>query len=528
MSIIVRQLSYIHTDKDVLFQDINFSIAEGQKVALVGDNGSGKSTLMQMLTGRIKPSSGEVIMSSAPYYVPQHFGQYNHQTVAQALSIDKKLEAYNAILRGDASEDNFVVLDDDWGIEERANAALSQWQLDHITLEQTFDSLSGGEKTRVFLAGVAIHEPRVVLMDEPSNHLDNVSRHSLYKLLQQPGITILVISHDRTMLNLLPDIYELDKRGVTVYGGNYEFYKEQKELEEEALEAKLDENMKQLRQAKKVARETAERQQKRDVRSSKGVAKAGLARIVVNMLKNKAENSTAKQKEVHNDKIGSINETIKSIQKDLPDIKAMKVDFNTSELHAGKILITGDYVNFGYTDDMLWNEGLNFQVKSGERIAIMGANGSGKTTLIRLMLGIEKPTMGTVTIADLKYVYLDQEYSIIDNALTVIDQVRQYNEGMDDSDMKIILNRFLFPYDTWNKACSKLSGGEKMKLALCCLVVGANTPDVLVLDEPTNNIDIRNVEILISTIREYKGTVLVISHDEYFLDEIGVDYAIEL
>lgn len=528
MSIIAKQLAYMHPDKEALFSDISFSVAQGEKIALVGDNGVGKSTLLQITANIFAPSSGEIVFSSTPYYIPQHFGQYSRLTVSQALQIDSKLSALRAILAGDASPENFTALDDDWTIEERAVAALSSWGLDYVTPDHSLSALSGGEKTRVFLAGVAIHDPDIILMDEPTNHLDHVSRKKLYDLIRTSRATVIVVSHDRTLLNQLSSIYEMSRNGMAYYAGNYEFYKEQKELEIEALQGRLEDKEKELRLARKVARETAERKQKHESRGKKLNQKKGIGKMAMDTKQDMAEKSGSKLKEVHADKMKSIAGNIAELQAALPDLKSMKTDFNTSELHAGKILVTAKGINYSYDESPLWKTPLDFQIKSGERIAVRGGNGSGKTTLLQLITGKLNPVQGELIRSEFSYVYLDQEYSMIKDELTVLQQIEQFAAGIQDHEIKTILNRFLFPYDTWDKPCRVLSGGEKMKLSLCCLMVSANTPDMFILDEPTNNIDIRNVEILTATIRDYKGTVLVVSHDEYFIGQIETDYSIEL
>lgn len=528
MCISVQQLTYTHPDKEVLFQDISFTVAKGQKIALIGDNGSGKSTLMHLLNGDLKPSSGEIIRSSDPYYIPQHFGQYNRMTVSQALRIDSKLKALHAILNNDTSPQNFSLLNDDWAIEERSQAALSHWGMGHIALTTPLDDLSGGEKTKLFLAGIEVHEPGLILFDEPTNHLDYHYRAKLYDFISSSRKTMVIISHDRALLNLLPETYELKKEGITYYAGNYEFYKIQKEQEIVSLQARLEQQEKELRLARKTAREAAERKQKRDVRNNKGTADKGIPRIMINLLKNKAENSSAKLKETHEQKLDSLVENIGKIRKSLPDTKAMKTDFGESGLHAGKILVSAKDINFSYDANPLWKDSLNFQIKSGERILLRGSNGSGKTTLLKLITGQLLPQQGMLDLADFTYVYLDQEYSIINNGLTVYEQILQFSSGLHEHEIKTILNRFLFFYRSWDKECGLLSGGEKMKLALSCLMVSSNTPDVFILDEPTNNIDIRNVEILTSTVRDFGGTVLLVSHDTYFIHRMNIDYEIEL
>jgi len=528
MCIDIQQITYIHPDKEVFFSNISFSVMQGQKIALIGNNGSGKSTLLQLINGDIPISSGEIIRKTKPYYVPQHFGQYNDLSITGALQIDHKLLALRAILQGDASADNFNVLDDDWGLEERAVAALDMWGVGYLNLDGQIKDLSGGEKTKIFLAGITIHNPAVILLDEPTNHLDFESRKKLYDYIQTSHTTMIVVSHDRTLLNLLTSMYELGRDSITYYAGNYDFYKNQKELELESLQSKLDDKEKELRKARKIARETAERKQKHEVRGKKNNIKKGVGKMAMDTLQDKAEKSSSKLKDIHSDKMESIVGDIANIRTALPDVKLMKTDFNTSSLHAGKILITAKDINYSYGSRPLWKDSLNFQIRSGDRVVIKGINGSGKTTLIKLLTGISEPVNGILERADFKYVFLDQEYSVINDDLTVFEQIQTYNSELHDSELKTILNRFLFPYDMWDKLCRKLSGGEKMKLTLCCLMVSTNTPDMFILDEPTNNIDIQNIDILTNTIKDYKGTVLVVSHDEYFINEIGIDYSIQL
>lgn len=529
MCISVQQLSYIHADKEPLFQNINLTVNKGEQVSLVGNNGSGKSTLLRIIEGGLKPVSGEVVCSSQPYYVPQHFGQYDQLTVIQALQVESKIKALQAIIAGDASVGNFTALDDDWNIEERCLAALSFWGLQHIRLDQPMCTLSGGEKTKVFLSGLQIHSPEIILMDEPTNHLDTGSRNKLYGFIESSRATMLIVSHDRTLLNLLPYTCELDRSTISLYGGNYEFYKEQKEQALAALQNQLSEKEKELRLAKKIAREALERKNKSSSRGEKSAVKKGIPRIMMGAMKEGAENSTVKLKNVHDDKMSAISSSIADIQTALPNMRQMKTDFNSPDLHIGKILVTAKDVNFGYGESRLWQDPLNLQIKSGDRIRFSGNNGAGKTTLLKLLLGELEPTEGTITRADFKYIYIDQEYSIVQPHLTVFEQLEQFNLfAKPEHELKMILSRFLFPVGTWDKSCSKLSGGEKMRLAICCLMVSNSTPDLFILDEPTNNLDIQSVNIITAAIKDYNGTVLLVSHDLYFVKEIKINRVVEL
>jgi ATPase subunit of ABC transporter with duplicated ATPase domains len=527
--LILQEVTYIHPNRDLLFANINLIINKQEKIALIGNNGVGKSTLLKILAGNLHPTSGFVKAGSKPYYVPQIFGQYNDYSIAQALQVEDKLNALKEILDGNVTDENMTLLDDDWAIEERCKEAFMHWKLEDLDLSQKMGVLSGGQKTKVFLAGISIHRPEIVLLDEPSNHLDHFSRSILYNYIKATTNTLIVVSHDRTLLNLLNTVCELSKRGITIYGGNYDFYTEQKIIESDALNQDLKSKEKALRKAKETERESLERQQKLDARGKKKQEKAGVPTIFMKTLKNNAEKSTSRMKGVHTEKVGAISLELNQLRKELPDMDKMKMDFDNSALYRGKLLITAKDVNFGYGNKFLWKQALNFQITSGERIVVKGLNGSGKTTLIKMILGELEPRSGIIDRAGVKAIYIDQDYSLIDNKLSVYEQAQQYNSGiLQEHDIKIRLNRFLFTKEYWDKPCKALSGGEKMRLMLCSLTISNHAPDIIVLDEPTNNLDIQNIEILTSAINQYKGTLIVVSHDEYFLKQINVKHSINM
>ncbi|QMU26914.1 ribosomal protection-like ABC-F family protein [Adhaeribacter radiodurans] len=525
----IQNLTYIHPNKDLLFDNINLTLTQHDKAALIGNNGTGKSTLLKIIAGNLPSSAGVVQTLATPYYIPQLFGQYNHLTISQALQIEGKLKAFYQILEGNVTGVNLELLNDDWTLEERCTEALAYWGLEAFNLKQKMHTLSGGQKTKVFLAGISIHQPELVLLDEPSNHLDTAGRQLLCNFIQSSSSTMLVVSHDRKLLYLLDVVMELSKRGISVYGGNYDFYVEQKNMESQALNQEVRSKEKALRKAKELERETAERQQKLDARGKKKQVKAGMPKIMLNVMKNNAENSTSRLKGIHAEKVGAISQELHELRKELPVTDKMKFGFDQSTLHKGKILFTAKEINYSFGGQLLWQPALTFQITSGERIALTGLNGSGKTTLIRIILGENEPRAGTVQRAYNKTVYIDQDYSLINNNLKVYEQAQQFNSsGLQEHEIKIRLNRFLFIKDDWDKPCIALSGGEKMRLMLCCLTISNKAPDIIVLDEPTNNLDIQNIQILTTAINDYQGTLLVVSHDEYFLEQINVERIIHL
>ena len=527
--LILKNVSYTHHNKELLFDNINFTVNHQDKIALIGNNGIGKSTLLKIISKKSQSANGQIQIDSEPYYIPQIFGQYNHLTIAQALGIEEKLNALKEILNGNATEENFNALNDDWTIEERCSEALNHWQLNNLDLTEKIETLSGGQKTKVFLASISIHQPELILLDEPSNHLDISSRQLLYDFIQFTKSTLIVVSHDRKLLNLLNKVCELSKHGIKIYGGNYDFYAEQKQIESNALGQEIQSQEKALRKAKEKERETLERQQKLDNRGKGKQEKSGVSRIMMNTLRNNAENSTAKTKSVHAEKTSGISKQLQELRSALPDIDKMKFDLDNAALHKGKILINATNINFGYDINPLWKNNLNFQITSGERIALKGENGSGKTTLIKLIIGNLEPQSGTVFRAENKSVYIDQDYSLLDSKLKVYEQAQQFNNAaLQEHEIKMRLNRFLFTKEDWDKSCSVLSGGERMRLILCCLTINNQSPDIIILDEPTNNLDIQNIEIVTKAINEYQGTLIVVSHDETFLEQISIEHTINV
>lgn len=527
MSITISGLLYHHPNKQPLFSGLNLTISDADKVSLIGNNGIGKSTLLKLIAGKLSPTSGSILCSSTPYYIPQHVGMLEN-SVAEALQIDKKLSALNAITQGSVDPIDYEVLDDDWEIESRGNKALSHWELDYVNLSTPMYQLSGGERTKVFLAGLLIHKPEIILLDEPTNHLDLSSRELLYEYIESSNSTIMVVSHDITLLNLLDTTYEFSIHGIKLYGGNYDFYREQKNIETSALQDSISAEEKALRIAQKKAKEVKERQEKRTRQGEKN--KQQLVRALRKKKLNAGENTAAKLGDKHSEIISNHRSTLSELRQKQDNLDRLKTNFNNSSLHANKLLIRANSINFAYDGEKeLWSEPIELEVFSNDRIHLMGNNGSGKTTLVKLLLGELMPTSGTIDRAEFNYIYLDQSYKQMDMDCSIVEMAENYNtQHLEEHEIKIRLNRFLFPPDTWDKKCTQLSGGEKMRLYLCCLMISNHTPDIIILDEPTNNLDIASLEIITNTIRDYKGCLIVISHDSYFINEIGITANVNL
>lgn len=531
MSLQVQGLSYIHPNKDLLFQNINFTISAGKKCAIVGNNGVGKSTLLGIMAGKIPSATGNVLSDGIPYLIPQHFGQFDEMSVAEALGMADKLKALSIILDGHGTEKEFESLNDEWDIWERLAEALDRWSIGHIASDMLMGNLSGGEKTKVFLAGLDIYQPSIVLMDEPTNHLDTKGRALLYDYIVRTNRTTIIVSHDRTLLNLLTEIYEMSPTGMQFYPMNYDAYRETVHAEAAAKVARLENQQKELAKAEKSARKTMERQQKHASRGEKQSAKKCVARISMGLLRDKSEATTSRLNKVQQEKMEAMKREIHEIRSSVNEYTAIKIDMGNSVLASRKLLVEAKHITFKYADrEMMWLQSpLDLSIFSGERIRLQGDNGCGKSTLLKLITGALQPTGGEMFRREaLNILYLDQEYSCLDNNLTVYGQLEACGSNKPEHELKMLLNRFLFTSTTWDKKCGSLSGGEKMKLALCCLIVCDNAPDMIIADEPTNNIDIASMDILAATLMNYKGTLLVVSHDEQFIQDVSIERTINI
>lgn len=528
MSMIIRDISWYHSDRSLLFEHISFTIPSGWHVNLAGNNGSGKSTLMAILAGKLSPGNGSVTCAAVPYYLPQNYKPLQ-QSVAEALAVDIPMRALQCILSGDTAEEQYERLGDNWDIEERISKALAYWQLDQVRWNTPMSLLSGGEQTRVLLAGIALHQPAILLLDEPTNHLDRTGRARLYEFIRSYKGTLLVVSHDRKLLELNNHTLVLAHGTIEAYGGNYDFYKAQHSSQLQALQADIHEKEKELKAARKQAQMIKEKQQRQEGRDNRMEKKGGIPKIVANTMRNQSERSSARQNERHTRQLDQLAGDLQHKQASLDAAQLLQIRFQDSRLHQGKKLIQAIDLDFRYEDRKLWNKPLSFRLNSGERTEIRGANGSGKTTLLKLILGELQPASGSLERVDCAILYLDQQYSFIDGDKTVYEQLYAWNrQRLGEHNLKRYLHQYQLTAEQWDQKCSQLSGGEKMKLAICCLFIANEAPDLILLDEPGNNIDLNSQEILVQALKQYRGTLVLVTHDESFSEDLGIERYIEL
>ena len=278
----------------------------------------------------------------------------------------------------------------------------------------------------------------------------------------------------------------------------------------------------------KKAQEVRERQERRMRQGERH--KDQLPRILRRTMKDSGERTKAQLVGKHAELIDGSRERLDELRRRQRTQCELKIDFDDAQLHDGKLLVRADGLNFEYAPGRpLWREPLALEIRSGERIRLTGDNGTGKTTLVRLLTGELEPTAGRIGRADFSYVCLDQQYSRVNTPQSVLELAQSCNHGnLQDHELKLRLHRALFGQQMWDKRCDTLSGGERMRLCLCSLMIANHVPDLFVLDEPTNNLDLSSLAILTRTVRNYRGTLLVVSHDDNFTREIGITRTVGL
>jgi ATPase subunit of ABC transporter with duplicated ATPase domains len=527
-SICVSGLGYTFPDGHTLFKNISFRLTNG-KTGIVGANGCGKTTLLRIIQKELTPGEGSILTNGNFAVLEQKPSAYSALSLAEVLGVDRRLSAIYAITAGMGTEADFALLGDDWAIEERVLHILREAGLEKIPLARLFGQLSGGEASRLLFAKCLLQNPDFIMLDEPTNHLDELNRNLLYAMVRNYTKGLLVISHDRQLLRLMDTIIEITSNAAKMYGGNYDFYIQQKAAERSALEQQILAAECELKKEQHTAAAVAASRKKLNVRAEKNSAKSGIPKILLNQRRGKGERTLARITEVHEKKLIRIQSRITELKENLPVKNKLKFDLPADPGYRGKILIKAEGINFGYNETMLWQQSIDFTLYSRERISLAGNNGSGKTTLVNLLTGKLHPVCGSIICNKIRIGVIDQTYELINPDLTVLENVRQYAlSNVQEHDLRIRLGRFLFFKEEVFKRAKDLSGGEECRLAMACLLTVSNEPDLIILDEPTNNLDLDGIEQLQNALRQFSGALLVISHDKDFLESIGIDTVLDL
>ncbi|MFE1953021.1 ABC-F family ATP-binding cassette domain-containing protein [Streptomyces sp. NPDC059524] len=515
-SIACTALSYAWPDGTPVLDGLQVAFGPG-RTGLIGVNGSGKSTLLKLIAGELTPSEGTVRVAGEVGYLPQNVTLDTGRRVDEVLGIAATRAALHAIEAGDPSEEHFTAVGDDWDVEERATATLSQLGLGRIDLDRTVGEVSGGESVLLRLAALLLRRPDVLLLDEPTNNLDLYARRRLYAAVDGWSGVLVVVSHDRELLDRVDQIADLRGGEVTWYGGNFSAYEEALAAEQEAAERMVRVAESDL---KKQKRELADAHVKLARRKRYGQKMWDTKRepkVVMGERKRQAQVAAGKHRIMHEEKLAEAKERLDEAVEAVRDDDEIRVDLPFTAVPPGRQVLTLRELRLAYGARV---DG-EFELRGPERIALVGRNGAGKTTLLRTIAGELAALEGEAT-AHVPLRFLPQRLDVLDEEASVAENVARFAPDATVNRVRARLARFLFKGAKADQLAASLSGGERFRATLAALMLAEPAPQLLMLDEPTNNLDMASVRQLTSALESYEGSLIVASHDLPFLESIGI------
>ncbi|MGA5731458.1 ABC-F family ATP-binding cassette domain-containing protein [Streptomyces seoulensis] len=515
-SLSATSLTFAWPDGTPVLDGLDISFSPG-RTGLVGANGSGKSTLLKLLSGALVPTDGTVRVSGEVGLLPQNVTLDTALRVDEALGIAAKRAALHAIEAGDAAEEHFETLDEDWDVEERALVTLGELGLGHIGLDRTVGEVSGGESVLLRLAALLLRRPDVLLLDEPTNNLDLYARRRLYAAVASwPGV-LVVVSHDRELLDLVDQIADLRAGEVAWYGGNYSAYEEALAVEQEAAERTVRAAEADVRKQRRELTDAHMKLARRKRYGQKMYDSKREPKIVMGARKRAAQESAGKHRIMHEERLAEARERLDEAVEAVRDDDEIRVDLPHTAVPPGRQVLTLEKLQTVHGPGV---PGL-LDLRGPERIALVGRNGAGKTTLLRTIAGELPPVAGLAEV-HVPLRFLPQRLDVLDDGATVAENVARFAPGATPNRVRARLARFLFRGKRADQLAGTLSGGERFRAALAALLLAEPAPQLLLLDEPTNNLDMASVRQLTSALESYEGALIVAGHDLPFLDSIGI------
>lgn len=521
--LVTHHLSYTIPNTTVQFDDLNLSF-EKRRYGLIGDNGVGKTTLLQLLVGQLKPHTGHVLLSGTATYCPQFIeNTQQNLSIIELLGIQKKWHALQRLKKGQMFEDDLEIIGDDWGLETEIKTLLQHLELPTQYLNARFNALSGGQKTKVLLAKSMLASSDFILLDEPTNNLDSASKKSLIEWIKHSRHGFIIVSHDRSLLNNMDEIIEITTKGLHVFGGNYDFYEEQKNLQQLSLQQQILNAKKELKQVATAAQTTRERHEQRykkgrdDHRSGRQPDKN-----IVGCMKNKSGQTLGRHTLVKHQRIQQATETLQLTKAQLEVKESIHADLAATRVPMQKNVITIENLMFAYPNQATLLNQFNLSINGPERIAIAGKNGCGKSTLIRLICDDIKPQQGKVECNISTIRVLDQHCNFLLPSLSLVENFQQLNTNATIQDAYAALASMKFRNTDAEKKVAHLSGGERIRAGLAISLLSKIPPQLIILDEPTNHLDLRSTRAIETALSAYQGAMIVISHDSDFLDNIHI------
>lgn len=524
-----NHLSYSIPNATIQFDDLNLSF-EKKRYGLIGDNGAGKTTLLKLLAGQLTAHSGNILLNGSLAYCPQMIAAKTETLlVSEILGIHEKWQALNRLQQGKMLENDLDIIGEDWTLESEIRRLFERLNLSESILSAQFVNLSGGQKTKVLLANVMRTKADFILLDEPTNNLDSVSKQILMEWIHDTHSGFIIVSHDRQLLNDMDEIIEITSKGIYRFGGNYAFYEAQKNLQQASLQQQAFNAERDLKQ---IARKQQITKERHEQRKKKGSNDHRLGRqpdkILAGAMRNKSEQTLGRQTLIKHQRTQQATEILQSTKDRMEFKESIHADLSTTAIPVQKQVLTIEDLTFAYSNQEPLLNAFNLSITGPERIAITGKNGCGKSTLIKLICGQLMPQQGNIQYAISLIRVLDQQCDFLNPSLSLVENFQKFNPEATIQDAYSALASMQFRNVQAEKIVRDLSGGERIRAGLAISLLSKIPPQLIILDEPTNHFDLRSIKAIEEILNNYQGAMIVVSHDNVFLDNIKLTKEITL
>ena len=517
-SFILHQVTCQFPTGDTLFGPLNLTL-EPSLCALVGRNGSGKTRLLRLLAGLDEPATGHIERFGSHAWVAQQHVISSQTTLAELLGYDAIFTARKRIDSGDYQPDDLALLDGYWDIAERLSEAFINATLPPFEPDKPAIELSGGERIRALLCGAFTAGADFLLLDEPTNHLDRQGRAWFYDQLSRYQGGVLVASHDRELLEQVPRILELSASGLRSYGGNYADYQAQRDAEQQAARAALEHAATERKRTRARMQKEHDDSQRRSAKTLRTVDTLNIASFERVKYKGAAKERIGTWKKQHSEQNEALNAAVNKARERVEDDNPVMFTLPGSQIPEGKqVLVLEDLVlQHVPVPPLTW------RIDGPMRVALKGPNGCGKSTLLKTLLGEVAPRSGSCKVS-VSCAYLDQHLSRLDLSQSVMTHLNLSHTPLEEGVLRTRLAQLQLGADKVMLPLAALSGGERLKAALACVLWGAEATQLLLLDEPTNHLDLASVQAIEAALAGFPGALLVVSHDEAFLSGLTLTH----
>tara|TARA_R110002012_G_scaffold261343_2_gene443239 strand:- start:347 stop:1960 length:1614 start_codon:yes stop_codon:yes gene_type:complete len=514
----LKGVSYVLSDGRTLFTDLHEQF-DSRPTGLAGRNGVGKTVLAKILAGLLPPSAGHCQRPDKVHYLAQQVTQMKEASVAELAGVHTTLDALARIEAGSTAPEDFEAVDDRWDMPQRLSHELERNGLGYLEATTPASTLSGGEAMRVALMGAMHSNADFLVLDEPSNHLDRPNRQALIEQLQRWPRGLIVVSHDRQLLESMARIVELSPLGLHSYGGNYSFYAEAKAHEQQNAIDQLSKYKLERQRQERVMRHQHERQEKRQARGNRQGKEANQAKVILDGQKERSENATGALRQQHAASRDQLNQRVREAAKQVEDEARITLHERSITQAAKRRLAELERVELPFIRGP--SRHISLLLRGQQRIGIVGPNGCGKSTLLRVLAGQIEPLFGACQVTS-KSVYLDQRLATLEPDKTVLEQLQIANRSATEGELRMLLAQLGLDAQKITTPSGLLSGGERLKGALACILYADSPPQLLLLDEPNNHLDLPSAQALETLLRSYHGALVVVSHDDAFLENLAL------